>query len=257
MGPMRPAPRGWGANPFDPPRAGHLVVAPSTAEPAADEPSDALERARELLAEGRIEDARAIYSHRLSQDSRDMKAREGIAACATAAGHAALRAGEVEKAISHYQKALEIVPFHPAADDGLRRAAAMAKERAASSDPLLAAIDRLPPVQVFREARVAQRVLSKATGLPKPTDLVKERLDERHAALAASGTLPREERVAHERDAAWRRRWIYRSLPAVALGASSVLVAATGSIGLVTWGVVFAIFFFAWDVLFVEQRRSR
>lgn len=229
------------------------MVAPSREAPAADLPDDPFERARELLAAGKVEEARAIYSHRLSEDPRDMKAREGIAACATAAGHAALRAGEVEKAISHYQKALEIVPFHPAADDGLRRASKMAKERAANADPLLAAIDRLPPVQAMREARVAQRVISKATGLPKPSDVVKERLDARHAELAASGALPREERVAHERAAAWRRRWLYRALPAVVFGASVLLIALTGATVLVMWGVIFAVFFVAWDVLFVEK----
>jgi Flp pilus assembly protein TadD len=115
------------ANAFVPGRAGKRVAAPTPATaPSAPSP-DPYEQARELLAAGEVEEARTVYSHLLSADPRDMRAREGIAACATAAGNSALRDGDVNRAVSHFQKALEIVPFHPGADDGLRRAAALAK----------------------------------------------------------------------------------------------------------------------------------
>lgn len=233
------------------------VGAPPEAAPAPAAEPDPLDRARELLAEGRVEEAREVYSHVLSQDPRNMKAREGIAACATASGHAALRDGDIARAVSHYQKALEIVPFHPGADDGLRRAAALAKEQAPRGDPLLAAIDRLPPVQAFREAKVAERVIARATGLPQPSAVVRERLNARHRAFAEAGAPPREERVERERESAWRRRWLFRLLPVAALAAGGALVAATGSVALLTWGALFALFALAWDLAFVERRRVR
>ncbi len=229
---------------------------PAGAAPSPQGEGDPKERARELLAKGRVEDARILYSEALRLDPKDTLAREGVAACAVAAGHEALRAGETQKAVSHYQKALEIVPFHPGADGGLRRASQEAKKRAQSTDPLLAALDRVPLVQAFREARVAERVISRATGMPRASTVVRERLEERHQALASEGALPREQRVARERASAWRRRWLFRSLPVVAVGVSAFLVVATGVLTFLVWGALFGGFAAFWDLLFVERTRT-
>ena len=215
-----------------------------------------VEEGRGLLHAGKPEEARVRFSEALKMAPQDRDARESMAACAVALGHQALERGSVEAAISHFQLALDIAPFHPAANAGLRRAARSPKPREAE-DPLLAAIERLPPVQAFREAQVAERTIAKITGTQRPSQLLADRLDERRAAMEQSGATPREHRVASERARAWERRWLFRSLPMVAVAVAVGLWLATGAIGFMTWGLLLAVFAGVWALLFVEKRGSR
>jgi tetratricopeptide (TPR) repeat protein len=211
-----------------------------------------LQEGREHLAEGRLEAARVRLSEALRISPKDLDARSAMADCATALGDAAVGRGEVESAIANYQMALELAPFHPAADAGLRRAAKLAPKNS-SDDPLIAAIDALPPVRALRDLQTAERVVARMTRTTPASTVLRERLDTREAQTLAAGGLTREQRVEHEMAAAWRRRWLFRALPVVALGASGAAALVLGAPGLVMWGVVLALFAVAWDLLFVER----
>lgn len=228
---------------------------PEAAAPAEENPEVARlkKEGLVLLKAGRPEEARVRYSEALRLSPKDLEAREGIASCAVLQGNAALDRGEVDAAIAHFQMALELVPFHPAADAGLRRADALSRERASKADPIAAAIDALPPVKAFREARTAERVLARVTGTPRASEMVRQRLEAREAQGAAATEMTRAERLAREELAAWRRRWFFRSLPAAAMAVSAALAAALSAPALAWWGIVLAIFAALWDLVFVER----
>src|SRR6267143_374775 len=230
-----------------------------TSDPAgqgiAHDAAQLLREGREHLSAGRLEAARVRLSEALRLQPRDLEGRAAMADCAAALGEAALDRGEVEAAISHFQTSLELAPFHPAADAGLRRAAARSSEDA-PSDPLMLAIDSLPPVKALRDLQVAERTVARLTRTPPASTLLRQRIDSREAELAALGRPSREQRVEKELAAAWGRRWLYRSLPAVAIGASALLGLLLSAPGLLMWGLVLALFAGAWDVIFVEQGRE-
>jgi len=211
--------------------------------------------AREQLAAGRPEAARVRLSEALRLAPKDLEARSAMADCATALGEAALRRGDVEPAIANFQMALELAPFHPAADAGLRRAAEVSRENA-PRDPLIAVIDSLPPVRALRDLQSAERTVARMTGTAPASALLRERIDAREAELKASGKPSRDQRVEREMAAAWARRWWYRALPPVALGVSVALGLLLSAPSLLMWGVLLAIFAGAWDLFFVERGRN-
>lgn len=219
---------------------------------ASDETAELKRAGATLFAEGRVEDARVRFSEALRLAPKDLEARDGLVKCAVAQGHAALDGGEVDRAISHFQMALELSPFHPEADAGLRRAAALAEGRA-SREPLGAALESLPPVRALRDLQAADRVVGKVAGTPRPSQILKESLDSRRSGLAAQGAPPRERRIEHERAAAWRHRWFYRTLPPAVVAASALLWVLVGNAGLLNWGLLLGGFAALWDVAFVER----
>ena len=211
--------------------------------------------AREQLAAGQPEAARVRLSEALRLAPKDLEARSAMADCATALGEGALRRGDIEPAISHFQMALELAPFHPAADAGLRRAAELSRENA-PRDPLIAALDSLPPVRALRDLQSAERTVARMTGTAPASALIRQRFDAREAELQAAGKPSRDQRVERELEAAWARRWLFRALPALALGISGVLGLLLSAPGLLMWGVLLAVFAGAWDVFFVERGRT-
>jgi tetratricopeptide (TPR) repeat protein len=208
--------------------------------------------ARAEFAAGRLESARARFAEVLRQHPKDLDAREGLLACVVAIGHSELDRGEIDAAISHFQMALELSPFHPGADAGLRKADALARERA-PKDALGTAIEALPPVKVFRELQLAERTVAKVTGTTPASRMVRDRMEAREAGLAAAGGPRREQRIERERAAAWNRRWLFRAAPGVAVVVSALLALAFGSFALLGWGLLVAAFAALWDVIFVER----
>jgi tetratricopeptide (TPR) repeat protein len=210
--------------------------------------------AEEALRAGRVEDARRAFSEALRLSPRDLEARDGVVRCTVALGDAALAARARDRAISHYQLALELSPFHPEADAGLRRAAQLPDDRA-GSDALGSAFESLPPVRAVRDLQVVDRVVGKVAGTA-PSRAIRDSIDERRAGLEAAGAPPRHLRIEHEMATAWRRRWLYRAAPAAIMGASVLLWVATGSALVLNWGILLGVFAAAWDLAFVERGRA-
>jgi tetratricopeptide (TPR) repeat protein len=232
------------------------VTGTATEGPAGEEPARLKREARDHFAAGRFEAARSTFAEALRQHPKDLDAREGLVASVVALGHRALDGGVVEVAIAHFQMALEMSPFHPGADAGLRKADALARERA-PKDALGVAFEALPPVKAFRDLQAAERTVAKVTGMPPASQIVRARVDAREAGLVAAGAPPRERRMEHERAAAWRRRWVFRTLPAAVLGVGFVASMALGTLALLGWGLLFAGFAALWDLLFVERAAGR
>lgn len=203
------------------------------------------------MAAGQVEEARKQFSEALRLAPRDVDARDGLVRCAIAMGDAAVIAGDRDRAVSHYQMALELSPFHPQADAGLRRAAALEDKRS-DGDPIGAVLEAFPPVRAMRDLQTADRIVGKMSGTA-PSKVLKDTMDSRREGLAAQGVRPRALRMEEERAAAWRRRWLYRSIPAAAVGVAVVLWMATGSILVLNWGLLLGIFAAVWDVAFVER----
>jgi len=206
------------------------------------------------LASGKVEEARKRFSEALRLAPRDLDARDGIVRCAVAQGDAALAAGDSSRAVSHYQMALELSPFHPQADAGLRKAAAL-EQRKSGDDAIERALDVLPPVRALRDLQTADRVVGRMTGTP-PTQMLRESLETRRVGLAASGAPPRQHRIEHEMAAAWRKRWLYRLLGPALVAVSLLLFVATGSVYALNWGLLLGIFALAWDIAFVERGQA-
>jgi tetratricopeptide (TPR) repeat protein len=204
------------------------------------------------LAAGRPEDARRRFAEALRLAPRDVDAREGLVRANIALGHAALARDESERAVSHYQVALEMSPFHPEADAGLRKAAAAERRKDAGPDALGFALDALPPVKALRDLQVADRVVGKMAGTA-PSAVVRQSLEGRRAGLAAEGAPPRERRIEHEMALAWRRRWAFRALPPACAVTALALFAFTGTPLVLNWGLLLGLFALAWDVAFVER----
>ncbi len=222
-------------------------------EAAVPDDADSLKRdAAYHFGEGRIDQARRRYSEALRLSPRDLDAREGLVRCLVALGEAALSLGKTDQAIAHYQLALELSPFHPAADAGLRRAAA-GEEKRVSGDAFGAALEALPPVKALRNLQVADRVVGKVVGTKPPSELLRGSLEDRRAGLAAGGAPPRERRIEHELAAAWRRRWIHRLLPIAIAAAAVGLWAVVGAVEVLNWGLLLGGFAAVWDYVFVER----
>lgn len=203
------------------------------------------------LGSKQVHEARKRYSEALRLAPRDLEARDGLVMCNIALGDAALAAGDADRAVSHYQVALELSPFHPEADAGLRRAAGLSKEKH-GADTIGLALEAIPGVRTLRDLQLADRVVGKVAGA-QPSKIIQASLEERRVNLAASGAPPREKRIEHEMAAAWRRRWLYRALPIAIVAASAVLWLLTGSPHVLTWGLLFGLFASIWDLTFVER----
>jgi len=228
-------------------------VAPDPAGGKSDRESDRLKtEARAEFAAGRLEAARARFAEVLREHPKDLDAREGLLACVVAIGHGELDRGEIDAAISHFQMALELSPFHPGADAGLRKADALARERA-PKDALGTAIEALPPVKLMRELQLAERTVAKVTGTTPASRILRDRVEAREAGLVAAGGPRRDERIERERAGAWNRRWVFRLAPAVALVVALLFAVILGSSALLGWGLLVAAFAALWDVVFVER----
>lgn len=213
---------------------------------------DRLKReAAAFLAEGRPDQARVRYAEVMRLAPQDLEARNGLVRCTVILGNTALAQQNPSRAVSHFQLALELSPFHPEADAGLRQAS-RAERSASGRDPLAAALDALPPLKVLRELQTADRVVGKMAGA-RPTQMIQRSLEARRQGLSKQGAPPREERIEHEMARAWRRRWFYRSLPLVLVAASVVLWMLTGALALVNWGFILGAVAALWDWVFVER----
>jgi len=222
-------------------------------EPAA--PQEHLERlkreAAAFLADGRPEEARVRYAEAMRLAPQDLEARNGLVRCTVILGNQALGKQEPQRAVSHFQLALELSPFNPEADAGLR-AASKAERTGAGGDPVGAALESLPPMRALRELQTADRVVGKVAG-QRPTQILKQTLEARREGLAQGGAPPRDQRIEHELARAWRRRWFYRTLPLGLVAASLVLWALTGALALVNWGLLLGAVAALWDWVFVER----
>jgi tetratricopeptide (TPR) repeat protein len=215
-------------------------------------PLERLKReAAACLADGRAEDARVRYAEAMRLSPQDLEARNGLVRCTVILGHTALAQQQPARAVSHFQLALELSPFHPEADAGLREAAKV-EGRRSGADPMGAAFEAFPPVKVFRDLQVADRVVGKVAGA-RPTQMIKQTLEARREGLAKEGAPPREKRIEHELARAWRRRWFYRAVPVAIVAASIVLWVMTGALALVNWGLILGGFAALWDWMFVER----
>jgi tetratricopeptide (TPR) repeat protein len=214
-----------------------------------------LKSAADHFGAGRVEEARKRYSEALRTAPRDLEARDGIARCAVALGNRALEAGQVDRAIAHFQVALELAPFHPEADAGLRRADAVARKRA-GDDALGAAIEGLAPVRALRDLQVADRVVGKMAGMQRPSAIIQGTIEARRQGLAKQGAPPREHRIEHEMAAAWRKRWFYRLLPVAVIAVAAALWLLTGAVPVLNWGLLIGGFAALWDYMFVERGSS-